>query len=187
MRDLSEHELGSQHVYQGRLLDVRKDEVRLPDGGVAFREYIVHPGAVAILPLLDDKTILLERQYRYALRRHFYELPAGKIEDGEDELQTAQRELLEETGYVAETWKYLLTLHPCVAYSSEHIAVYLARELRFQGHPGEDGEFVETLLMPITQAQELLARGEITDAKTIIGVLWAQRIGRELVAAASRS
>lgn len=187
MRDLSEHELGSQRVYQGRLLDVRKDEVRLPDGGVASREYIVHPGAVAILPLLDDKTILLERQYRYALRRHFYELPAGKIEDGEDELQTARRELLEETGYVAETWKYLLTLHPCVAYSSEHIAVYLARELRFQGHPGEDGEFVETLLMPIAQAQELLARGEITDAKTIIGVLWAQRIGRELAVAASRS
>lgn len=179
MRDLSERELGSQRVYQGRLLDVRKDEVRLPDGGVASREYIVHPGAVAILPLLDAKTILLERQYRYALRRHFYELPAGKIEGGEDELQTAQRELLEETGYVAAAWRYLLTLHPCVAYSTEHIAIYLAQELKFQGHPGEDGEFVETLLMPIARTQELLASGEITDAKTIIGVLWAQRLAQE--------
>lgn len=187
MRDLTEHELGSERVYQGGLLDVRKDQVRLPDGSVACREYIVHPGAVAILPLLDEKTILLERQYRYALRRHFYELPAGKIDAGESELQTARRELLEETGYVAESWKYLLTLHPCVAYSTEHIAVYLARELRFQGHPGEDGEFVETLVMPIARAEQLLASGEITDAKTIIGVLWARRIARETAAAVSRS
>ncbi|MBC7945196.1 MAG: NUDIX hydrolase [Burkholderiales bacterium] len=172
MADFTEHQLASESIFSGRLLDVRKDKVRLPDGREAAREYIVHPGAVMVLPLFDDGSILIERQYRYAMRRHFYELPAGKIEGGEDDLATAQRELLEETGYIAQSWRHLLTIHPCIAYSTERIELYLARELSFVGHTGEDGEFLETLQLPQTEAWEWLRNGKISDAKTIIALLW---------------
>ena len=111
------------------MLKVNEDRVRLPDGKTGLRESVHHPGAVVIIALLDDETVIMERQYRYPLRRHLYELPAGKIEAGEEPLVTAQRELLEECGYTAKSWRHLTTLHPCVGYSDERIELFLARDL----------------------------------------------------------
>jgi ADP-ribose pyrophosphatase len=176
--DFSEKQLSSKTTYAGRLLTVKEDIVQLPDGGQATREYIVHPGAAVIIPLVDEHTLLLEHQYRYPVGRHFLELPAGKIEPGEPVLETARRELLEETGYVAAQWEFLTTLHPCVGYSDERIELFLARELSFEGHPGEDDEFIETVQLPIDQALARIFAREITEAKTILGVLWADRLRR---------
>jgi ADP-ribose pyrophosphatase len=178
MRDFTEDTIDSRCVYQGCLLEVREDTVSLPDGRSARREYVRHQGAVIIVPLLDAQTILLERQYRYPLRQHFLELPAGKIDLGEDPAFTARRELLEETGYEAESWQRMFTTYPCVGYSNERLEFYLARGLRHVGHPGEDGEFLETIALPLDQALALIESGEITEAKTIIGVLWVERMLR---------
>jgi ADP-ribose pyrophosphatase len=176
--DFTEKKLASRTAYAGRLLRLNEDEVELPDGGRARREYVLHPGAVVIIPLMDEDTLLLEHQYRYPLQRHFLELPAGKIEAGEPPAETARRELLEETGYLAQRWEFLTTLYPCVGYSDERIELFLAHDLRFEGHPGEDDEFIETLELPIDLALEKVFAREITEAKTILGVLWADRLRR---------
>jgi ADP-ribose pyrophosphatase len=175
MRDFTEETLDSKCVYQGCLLEVREDTVSLPDGRSARREYVRHQGAVIILPMLDEQTILVERQYRYPLRQHFLELPAGKIDPGEESSVTARRELLEETGYEADIWQRMFATYPCVGYSNERLEFYLARNLRFVGHPGEDGEFLETMALPVNQGLALVESGEITEAKTIIGLLWIER------------
>ena len=176
--DFSEKPLSSRTAYRGRLLVVKEDEVRLPNGGQARREYVQHQGAVVVMPLLDPDTVLLEHQFRYPLHRHFLELPAGKIEPEEPPEQTARRELLEETGFVAREWSFLTTLHPCVGYSDERIELFLARDLVFEGHPGEDDEFIETVNMSLDHALEKIFSREITEAKTILGVLWADRLRR---------
>jgi ADP-ribose pyrophosphatase len=176
--DFSEKPRSSRTVYAGKLLTVKEDMVELPDGSHATREYIQHPGAVVIIPQIDDSTLLLEHQYRYAVRSHFLELPAGKIEAGEPAEETARRELLEETGYVARDWRFLTTLHPCVGYSDERIELFVARGLTFAGHPGEDDEFIETVTMSIDAALAKILAREITEMKTILGVFWADRLRR---------
>jgi ADP-ribose pyrophosphatase len=176
--DFTEKTLSSTVTYAGRLLTVKEDIVQLPSGGEARREYIAHPGAAVIIPLFDPETLLLEHQYRYPVGRHFLEFPAGKIEPGEPVLETAKRELLEETGYVAGQWEFLTTLHPCVGYSDECIELFLARDLSFEGHPGEDDEFIELVRMSVDEALEKIFAREITEAKTILGVLWADRLRR---------
>ena len=148
--------------------------MRLPDGQNARREWIQHPGAVTMVPLFDDDKVVLERQFRYPLRRHFYELPAGKIEPGEDPLATARRELKEECGYLAEQWQHLTTLHPCIGYSDERIELYLARGLTRVGSALEEGEFLEVLTLPLIEALAWVKAGRITDVKTIIGLFWAK-------------
>lgn len=184
--DFTETTLSSLTAYRGKLLTVREDKIAQHDGRQATREYIVHQGAVMVLPLFDDYSLLLERQYRYALRTHTWELPAGKIEKGEGTLATAQRELLEETGYVAREWRFLRTIHPCVGYSDERIELFLARGLSHQGHPGEEGEFLDTIRISLDDALAMLDRGDITDSKTLFGLLWAERLRRqESVGAAS--
>ena len=177
--DFSEEQLSSRVAYKGKLLTLKEDQVKLPTGVTATREYVVHSGAVMILALLDDGTILLEHQYRYPMRRHFLELPAGRIEPNEPPEQTARRELLEETGYVAREWSFLTTLHPCIGYSDERIELFLARGLSFEGHPGEEDEFIETLSLPLEQALDRVFAREITDAKTIVGLFWAERLRRQ--------
>ena len=177
--DFTEKKISSRAVYRGRLLKVNEDEVSLPDGGTASREYVLHPGAAIILPLFDDGSVLLERQFRYPLGRHFYELPAGKLEPDEAPLDTAKRELIEETGYVAAEWRELGRLHPCIAYSDEQIDFFLARRLEFKGARPDAGEFLETLRVPLAESVDWIRRGRITDTKTILGLFWAEKLLKE--------
>ena len=174
--DFTEHRLSTTVVYRGRMLEVREDTVRLPDGGEARREYVIHPGAAVILPLFEDWSVLLERQFRYPVGVHLYELPAGKLEAGEPHLDTAKRELLEETGYSAERWTRLCTLHPCVGYSNEIVEVYLAQGLTLSERRLDDEEFLETLVVPLDEALEWIRLGRITDVKTQMALFWADRL-----------
>jgi len=173
MKDLTEHFIAGERVYDGVLLKVQRDVVRLPDGSQGVREYIRHPGAVAIVPVFDDGRVLLERQFRYPHRRVFIELPAGKLEPGEPHLDTAKRELLEETGYGAAEWTRLGVIHTAIAYTDEAIELFLAKKLKNEGKPRLDaGEFVETIALSFDAAIEMVRDGRITDAKSVAGLLW---------------
>jgi ADP-ribose pyrophosphatase len=172
--DLTEHFVAGEEVYSGKLLRVQRDVVRLPDGKEAVREYIRHPGAVAIVALFDDGRVLLERQYRYPLRREFIEIPAGKLDHGESHLDTAKRELLEETGYVAARWQRLGIVHNAIGYSDEGIELWLARGLERREQKLEPGEFLEVIILPLAEAQAMIRDGRITDVKTVAGLLWLE-------------
>ena len=174
MKDLTEHFLSGERVFDGSLLKVQRDVVRLPDGAQATREYIRHPGAAAIVALFGDGRVLLERQYRYAQRREFIEIPAGKLEPNEPHLDTAKRELLEETGYTAAHWRHLGVLHTAIAYTDEAIELYLARGLTQGAAKLDAGEFLETLLVPFDDAIAMVRDGRITDVKTVAGLLWVR-------------
>lgn len=173
--DFTERRVRSTTVYRGRLLHVLEDEVALPDGRPARREYVRHPGACAMLAFLDRETVVLVRQYRYPLERHFLEVPAGKIDAGETPAATAARELREECGYEAGEWRHLTTIHPCIGYSDERIELFLARGLRPAGGAPDDGEFLEVVPMRFADALERVRDGRITDEKTMIALLWADR------------
>ena len=178
-KDLTEHFVSGELVYDGELLKVRRDLVRLPDAGQAAREYIRHPGAVAIVPLFDDGSVLLERQFRYPHRRDFIEVPAGKLDPGEPPLETAKRELLEETGYVAKEWTRLGVIHTAIAYTDEAIHLYLARRLTKGERKLDPGEFLETLVKPFDEALAMIRDGEITDAKSVAALMWIDKWARK--------
>ena len=178
-KDLTEHFIDGELVFDGALLKVRRDRVQLPDGTEGAREYIRHPGAVAVVALFDDGSVLLERQFRYPHRREFIEIPAGKLEPGEPHLATAKRELAEETGYAAEDWRYLGVIHTAIAYTDEAIHLYLARNLSRSERKLDQGEFLETLVRPFDEALRMIRGGEITDAKSVAALLWVDRWGRE--------
>jgi len=175
-RDLTEHTLEQKTVYRGKLLHVQEDAVSLPDGNASRREYIVHPGAAMVVAMPDAHSVLMERQYRYPVRAHMYELPAGKIDAGEDPLATAKRELLEETGYRAAHWRHLVTTYPVVGYSNERIEIYLATELDFVGAKLDAGEFLDVFTLTIAEAVEWIRQGRIGDSKTMTGLLLAEKI-----------
>lgn len=172
---LEEIRLASETVFDGALLHVRRDRVRLQNGTETGREYIVHPGAVLVVPVLDDGRLIFERQYRYPLRKTFIEFPAGKIDVGESPLITGKRELLEETGYRAQDWHYLAALHPCIGYSDEIIHLYLARGLQAGHHRRDQDESLEVFAMTLEAAMTAMRRGEITDGKTMVALFWAER------------
>ena len=176
--DLTESTIDSRLAYDGGFLRLRRDEVRLPDGKVAWREYVEHPGAVMMLAFLDEETVLMERQYRYPLRRHFLELPAGKRETGEAPLATAKRELVEECGYEAADWFHLATLHTCIGYSDEAIELYGARGLVHVGQRLDAGEHLEVLPVRLEDALSWVREGLVTDTKTTFALLWWDRFGR---------
>jgi ADP-ribose pyrophosphatase len=177
---LIEHRLDSRVQLEGSFLTVCLDRVRLPDGGEATRQYIRHPGAVAVVPLLDDGRILLVRQYRYPVQQVMVELPAGKLDPAESVLDCAQRELLEETGHRAREWARAGSFHNAAAYSTEAMDIWFARGLIPGAQQLDAGEFVE--LWPATMAEfEALARaGQVSDMKTMIGLQWLMqwRAGR---------
>ena len=174
MKDLTEHFVSGDLVYQGSLLKVHRDIVRLPDGTEGSREYIKHPGAVAIVALTDDRQLLLERQYRYPPRREFIEIPAGKLEPGEPHLATAKRELLEETGYEAREWTSLCTVDTSIGYTDERIELFLARKLIKKTRKLDPGEFLEVFLLPFDDAVAMVRDGRISDIKTVAAILWAK-------------
>jgi ADP-ribose pyrophosphatase len=176
-QDLTETFVSGGEVFSGRMLKVHRDIVRLPDGKQAVREYVRHPGAVLAVPIFDDGRVLLERQYRYPLRRDFIELPAGKLEPGEPHLDTVKRELLEETGYVASEWTRLGVIHPSIGYTDESIEIFLARGLEKREVKLDDGEFLESFSVPFDEAVEMVRDGRITDGKTIAALLWVRAFG----------
>ena len=176
--DFTETTVSSNLAYDGGLIKLRRDAVRLPDGNPAWREYVVHPGAVMVLAVVDDDTILLDRQYRYPKHRHFIELPAGKLEQGEAPLHTARRELIEECGFEAAEWWKIAELDPSIGYSTEVIHLYGARALRHVGANLDVGEHLETFEAKLADALELVRSGIITDTKTTFGLLWWDKWGQ---------
>jgi ADP-ribose pyrophosphatase len=172
---LREHGLGGVVLSRSSFLELRRDDVRLPDGGLATREYVVHPGAVAIVPLLDDGRLVLERQFRYPVGKVLLEFPAGKIDPGEDTLACAQRELLEETGYHAREWARAGVVHNAAAYSTEGLEIWFARGLSAGTQRLDAGEFLELCLISEAELEQHAATGALTDVKTLIGLLWLQK------------
>lgn len=169
---LAEVMLDSELAFRGAFLSLYRDHVRSADGHVGVREYVRHPGAVMVIPLLDDGRVVLERQYRYPLGRTFIEFPAGKIDPGETLLQCGQRELVEETGYRAARWDHLGGFHNAIGYSDERIEVYLARDLVQVGSAAEAGEVLQVFAWSRTELAARLRDGSVTDVKTIIGAHW---------------
>jgi len=172
---LVERRLKSESVYDGHFLKVRRDEIRLPSGQTAQREYIVHPGAVMIVPIADDGQLVIERQHRYPLDRVLLEFPAGKLDPDETTLHCAQRELREETGFQAREWAYAGRLHNAPAYSNEFIEIWFARGLVAGAQQLDDGEFIEVHAMAEAALFALAASGELTDAKTLVALLKLQQ------------
>ncbi len=172
---LTETATGKSEVLHDGFLHLVRDEVRLPDGHLASREYIQHGGAVAVVALLDDGRLVLVRQHRYPLGRVLLELPAGKLDPGETTLACAQRELLEETGYVASEWAFGLEIHNAAAYSSESIWIWLARGLKPGRQQLDAGEFVEVVLRSEAELDSLCASGQLPDVKTVVGLHLLQR------------
>jgi ADP-ribose pyrophosphatase len=172
---LVEHRTGGATLISGGFLEVRRDDVRLPDGSAATREYIQHPGAVAVIPVLDDGRLVLVRQYRYPLRKVLLEFPAGKLEVGEPTLACAQRELAEETGYTAAEWAFAGEIHNAAAYSTESIWLWFARGLVPGRQNLDTGEFVEVARLSEAELDAMALRGELPDVKTRIGLHWLQR------------
>jgi ADP-ribose pyrophosphatase len=172
---LVETTVSSEQVFKGRLLDVRCDKVRLSTGAEVTREYVVHPGASMVVPLMPDGQVVLVRQYRYPLHRAFIEFPAGKIDPGEAPLETAKRELIEETGYRAATWTELTTIHNAIGYSNERIVLYLAEGLELGEQDLDEHEFVELFTVPLSQLMAWIASGDVSDVKTIIGAFFVQQ------------
>ena len=173
---LTETRVASQELLRGHFLHVMRDTDRLPDGNEAFREYVIHPGAVMVVAELPDGRLVLERQFRYPVQSVMVEFPAGKLDPGEDSLVCAQRELLEETGYTARQWARAGVLHPVISYSTEFIDIWFARELTAGERKLDAGEFLDVFSASADELLQWCRDGRITDAKTLTGVLWLQNL-----------
>ncbi len=179
---LREQRLGSQTLLQGGFLEIRRDDVRLPDGRTTTREYVRHGGAVAVVAVHDDGRLVVVRQYRYPLAKVLLEIPAGKRDRGEKQIDCAVRELREETGFAAAEWAYGGEIHNAAAYSTESIWLWFARGLQPGAAQLDDGEFVETLAMAVDELDALDAADRLPDAKTVVGLHWWRQVlaGRRL-------
>ena len=172
---LIERRTGGDPVYRGHFLDVRRDTVAFADGSSATREYIVHPGAVMVVPLLDDGRLVMERQFRYPLGRVLLEFPAGKLDAGESVQHCAQRELAEETGYRAAEWARACLIHNACAYSTEGIEIWFARGLQAGARQLDAGELIDLCLLTEAELDALASQGALTDVKTLVGLQWLQK------------
>lgn len=175
---LIEHTIDSAEVLRGHFLHIKRDTVRLPGGATATREYVVHPGAVMVIPLLENGRVLLERQYRYPMQRVMIEFPAGKLDAGESSLVCAQRELREETGYTAREWARAGVLHPVISYATEFIDIWFARGLLAGQQRLDVGEFLDVFEATPAELLAWCRDGTVTDAKTLTGALWVQNVLR---------
>jgi len=177
---LIEHLIERQELFRGRFLHAFRDTVRLPDGGEATREYVVHPGGVVVVPLLQGPDgqlrIVLERQYRYPVGQVMVELPAGKLDAGEDPLRCGQRELLEETGYQAREWARAGQMHLAIAYSTEVIHIYFARGLSLGERQLDQGEFLDVFSATPEELMTWCREGAVTDAKTLSCMVWVHNV-----------
>ena len=171
---LVEHTLEQVEVLKGHFLHAFRDQVRLPNGDTTTREYVIHPGAVMIIAMLDDGRLVMERQYRYPVKQVMIEFPAGKLDAGEDRLACAQRELLEETGYRAKEWAHAGVLHPVISYSTEFIDIWFARGLTLGERRLDEGEFLDVFTATPDALMRWARDGQLTDAKTLTGLLWLQ-------------
>lgn len=178
MSKLEEKTVDSELAYKGRFLRVQRDTVICPDGKQRQREFIVHPGAALAVPVLDDGRLVMVRQYRHSLRSVFLEFPAGKLDAGEASLDCARRELVEETGFEASSWKFLGKIHPCIGYSNEFIDLYFAKGLKNVGARPDPGEELEIVLYSPDELRALIARGEVTDVKTLSAFYFFEKEGR---------
>lgn len=172
---LREETIESQRVYQGHFIDLRRDRVRLPNGHEAGREYVVHPGAVMIVAILPDGSLVMERQYRYPVRQTMIEFPAGKLDAGEGGLACAQRELWEETGYRAKRWAKAGIMHPVIGYATEVIEIWFADDLTLGERHLDDGEFLDVFTAMAEELDQWMQQGLLTDAKTIVGMMWLKQ------------
>jgi len=176
MSDLKESTISTKVVYKGDFLDVRRDKVLLPNGETGAREWVNHPGAVVIIPILPDGKIALIQQFRYAVGSEFIELPAGKLDAGEDPEKCALRELEEEIGYRANKINFLANIHPAIGFTNEIMGVFLAENLEKTEHNRDNDEFLELVPTTLTEALNLVWENKITDVKSIIGLLWLKKI-----------
>ena len=176
MSDLKEHKIDSTKVFSGKLIDLYLDNVRLPNGKKSTREWVDHPGAVCIVPILNNGDILLIRQFRYGPRKEFIEIPAGKLDKNEEPLKCGIRELEEETGYKSNKLTYLTNIHPAIGFSNEKMWMYLAEDLELSEKKLDEDEFLELLPTPLNIALEWVFTGKITDVKTIIGIMWLKEL-----------
>jgi len=175
-RHLVEKTVSREEILRGHFLQAVRDTVVLPDGSQATREFVLHPGAVAVIPLLDDGRVVLERQYRHPIDRVLIEFPAGKLDPGEDRLDCARRELREETGYTAREWAHAGVLHPVISYSTEFIDIWFARGLTAGERRLDEGEFLDVITATPQELLALCRDGGVTDAKTLTGALWLQNV-----------
>lgn len=173
---LMEAKVASEELLHGKFLRAYRDTVRLPDGSHATREYVKHPGAVVVIPMLDDGRVVLERQYRYPVGQIMIEFPAGKLDAGEDPLMCGQRELLEETGYTAREWARAGAMHLAIAYSDEIIHIYFARGLTLGPRRLDEGEFLDVFTATPAELLEWSRSGALTDAKTLTCLVWLQNV-----------
>jgi len=174
---LREIKTGSEEIFNGVILHVQRDTVRLPNGNETVREVIRHIGAVCVIPVLENCDVIMERQYRYPLDRVILEIPAGKLDSaGENRLSAIKRELSEETGYTADEWTEIGDFHPAPAYSDEFITMYLARKLRKGDRHLDEDEFLDVCTVPLKDLVEDVMAGKISDAKTQVCILKAARI-----------
>lgn len=169
--DLTEKTIEKNYIYNGRIINLRNDKIMLPNGKVAYREVVEHNGGVCIAALTEKNEILLVRQYRYPYAEALIEIPAGKLERGEDTFDCARRELKEETGATAESISFLGKMYPSPGYTAEVIYIYKAKGLTFGSQHLDEDEFLNVLKVPLTEAAEMIKKGEIVDAKTTIAVL----------------